>query len=164
MNALAKLGLIILMASLSALAGNIVSNLRFLGSSSTSGYLQPGISGELLFLKSIDYSISLTTDGTIEFMVLKLSDMMKRDVNYTELAVVYEIIRGGGEVSFRPDRRGVYAFVFRNPSGRRLSLAYVLRAPTSIFEQDYLLDSVVVASVGLILTVAGLIVGKRSKC
>jgi len=163
MNAVAKLGLVILVASLSALAGNIISDLRFFGSYSSSGPLASGISGKLVFLKSTEYSISLTTDGTVEFMVLRLGDMMRPDVNYAEMALAYQTISGGCEVSFRPDRRGVYALVFRNLSDRRLNLGYVFRAPTSIFEQDYLLDSATVASAGLALAAAGLVIGRRQK-
>ena len=158
MNPVSKLGLVLITAALSALAGNIFT-LQGPGLTitySTGRGLGPQkLSGIYLFLKSYEYRVTISCDGKALFMVLRLEDLLSSAGSLEEKALIKKVVEGWSEVSFRPERRGAYALLVKNLEESRLSASFAVFT-TKVLEVDFLMDTMVAITIGVFLVVIGL--------
>ncbi|MEM2939997.1 MAG: hypothetical protein QW304_00370 [Thermoproteota archaeon] len=163
MNTLFKLGLIIVAASLSALCGRSFASFRSGVNLSENIWIEPGPDyGSCMFLASYNYSAVINSNATLEFMVIPFNHLFEPYERYGDYAVASAVIDGWGKLSFKPPRRGIYALVFRTlDSGGAIGSLTMLS--TGIFEWDFLWDSLIIATFGMIISLAGLLIEKGLK-
>jgi len=180
LNILSKIGLIIIVASLSTLCGN---SLTVFGRSWGSSYpplqvVPETYAGFCQFLVSYNYTISINSNATVEFMVIPFNQLFEQYGRHNDHAIASVVVDNWGKLTFRPDRRGIYALVFMtadsettcyhclNLSGDLPTAQTIVSfsmLTTRVFEWDYLYDSLIIAASGGVLTVAGLLVEKFFK-
>lgn len=163
MNTLFKLGLIIVVASLSAFCGRSFTAFRAGGSLTESIWVEPRVySGYCTFLASYNYSVVINSNATLKFMVIPFNHLFEPYERYGDYAVASTVIDGWGKLVFKPPRRGIYGLIFRTlDSGGAIGSLTMLA--TGIFEWDFLWDSLIITTVGAILSLAGLLVEKGFK-
>jgi len=165
LNVLVKVGLIIIVAVASNFAGKYASSLRS-GQFSATHKTPLGPKGHLGFpmlLKSYDYRFLVNTGGgEVELMIFSLTDFLKSGPSSPRAALVNSTLRGGGELHFKPSRRGFYVVLFRNLGEREIYLSYLL-TPNVMLEEDFMMDSLILALGGFLILLAGLIMGRRQK-
>ncbi|MEM2936208.1 MAG: hypothetical protein QW231_03420 [Candidatus Bathyarchaeia archaeon] len=154
----------LLVASLSALAGNYVTSLRpGFGTTSTST-LKPGQNVKRYeLLKSYRYEIVIDAGGgEVRLTVLGLEDFLSSEGSSPQNALINITVKGSERVGFKPDRRGVYVTIIENLGDRDVFVGYA-RTYTREFEQDFLQDSAIVASAGALLIIIDLILKRALK-
>ena len=164
MNILFKLGLIIIVASLSTLCGN---SLKVFGGSLNSSVpttlVVPGTyAGDCEFLVSYNYAVTINSNATLEFMVIPFNHLFEQYGEHNDYAITSVVVDHWGKLTFRPDRRGVYAFVLKTVDSE-VALASVGILVTRVFEWDFFYDSLIIAVVGGALSIAGLVIEKVFK-
>jgi len=179
LNILFKLGLIIIVASLSTLCGNSLTVFGRSGGSSYQTEVVPETyAGVCQFLVSYNYTVSINSNATVEFMVIPFNQLFEQYGRHNDHAIASVVIDNWGKLTFRPDRRGIYALVFMIADSETtcyqcLNLSEdfpITQATVSFsmlttrgFEWDFLYDSLIIATLGGVLTVAGLLVEKAFK-
>ena len=165
MNILTNLGLLLIVLSLSAFAGNyyFITLAPAWPVSAYPGGISPGNSPrEAYLLKSYEYRIiAEARGGEVRILVLELYDFLSQE-GYSEKALLDEVVNGSRSLAFKPDRRGVYVLIYENPGNSTVSFAYTI-IPNKEFEWDFFQDTVLVASTGGTLLLVGLLLEKASK-
>jgi len=164
LNNLSKIGLIIIVASLSTLGGN---SLQVFGGSLSSSIpttlVVPGTyAGDCEFLVSYNYTITINSNATVEFMVIPFNQLFEQYGEHNDYAIASVVVDNWGKLTFKPDRRGIYALVLRT-SDSEVAMASMSVLVTRVFEWDFLYDSLIIAAIGGILSIAGLVVEKVFK-
>jgi len=164
LNVLSKLGLIIIAASISALCGNSLTVFRGSGGSSypTVQVVPETYDGVCQFLVSYNYTLTINSNGTVEFMVIPFIYLFEQYGRHNDYAVASVVIDNWGKLTFKPDRRGIYALVLKTADSD-VALASFSILTIRIFEWDFLWDSLAIVAVGGILAIAGLIVERFFK-
>ena len=165
LNMLVKVGLIVIVAVASNFAGKYASSLR--GSQfSPITNLPLGPKGHVGFaglFKSYNYRFLVNIGGgEVELMIFSLTDFLESNLSSPKAALVNSTLRGGGELHFKPSRRGFYVVLFRNLGEREIYLSYLL-TPNVMLEEDFTMDSLILALGGFLILLAGLIISRRPK-
>jgi len=164
LNIISKLGLIIIVASLSTLCGN---TLQIFGGSLNSyiptTLVMPGTyAGDCEFLVSYNYAVTINSNATIEFMVIPFNQLFEQYGEHSDHAITNAVVENWGTLTFRPDRRGVYGLVLRTTDSET-AMAGVGILATRVFEWDFFYDSLIIAVFGGALGVVGLVVERVFK-
>ena len=164
MNILFKLGLVIIVASLSALSGNALTVFRGTGGSSLStiNATPETYVGVFQFLTSYNYTVSINSNATVEFTVIPFNHMFEQYGDPSDYAIASEVVDNWGKLTFRPDRRGIYALVLKAVDSE-VATTSVSILVTRVFEWDFFYDSLIIASLGGALSISGLVVEKVFK-
>jgi hypothetical protein len=164
LNILFKLGLVIIVASLSALCGNTLTVFRgTIGSSLPTVNAAPETyAGVFQFLVSYNYTVSINSNATVEFMVIPFNHMFEQYGNPSDYAITSVVVDNWGKLTFRPDRRGIYALVLKAVDSEVATTSVSILA-TRVFEWDFFYDSLMIAVVGGALSIAGLVIEKFFK-
>ena len=165
-NSLVKFGLVLIVASLAAIAGNYTTTLRPEGYINYPRHVNPTESSRSCqIFKSYSYEALIDSGGgEVRFMVVNVWDFLASggDIEKIRNCLVNVTVSGSERVTFKPNRRGVYITIIENPSEEELFVGYALtftREP----EIDFIQDSLLITLFGSILTAAGLALEKLRK-
>ena len=161
MNVLSKIGLIIIVASLSALCGNSFIIFRGSGGSSLPmvRVVPETYAGVCTFLVSYNYTMTINSNATVEFMVIPFNHLFEQYGKHNDYAIANLTIDNWGKLTFKPDKRGVYALVFKTANSEVAMVSFSMLT-TRGFEWDFLWDSFIIAASGGVLILAGFLVEK----
>lgn len=162
MNNASKLGLIIIVASLSTLCGEAVLTFRtpmIFPTAMPSIDVKPNFYAvECTYLENYNYSAVISSGRTVKFMVIPLSQLINQQNNLEERAICSAVIEGLKSVNFKPNRRGIYLLILEALEAETTASRNIYGSRT--FPWDFLWDSVTVAIVGALIFLAGLLYDK----
>jgi hypothetical protein len=160
---LSKLGLVIIVASLAALAGNSLTAFKSNYSSSARTLVTPeSLESECDFFRSYTHEIIVSTNGTVELMFFPLRQILYPANDFENKSLLKATIDNWESVVFKPDRRGAYSITFSNIGEATVQISFTI-ATYRTFEWDFLYDSLIIAAAGGVLSLAGLLVEKAFK-
>jgi hypothetical protein len=88
--------------------------------------------------------------------------MFEQYGNPSDYAITSVVVDNWGKLTFRPDRRGIYALVLKAVDSEVATTSVSILA-TRVFEWDFFYDSLMIAVVGGALSIAGLVIEKFFK-
>jgi hypothetical protein len=161
MNLISKMGLIIIVASISTLSGEIISAFRgtaTIPSSMPSMNVRPEVYEiQYTYLNSYDYNIMISAGRAVKLIIIPLCQIVQQN-SLEEHAVYSAIIERLEGISFKPERRGTYFLIFKAANSEASVSMNIYGSRT--FEWGFFWDSMRVAVVGTIIFLAGLIYEK----
>ena len=160
LNFLVKFGLVIIVAVMSSVVGNYLITFRPSSFITSPMHLMSNATGlTCQALRSYTYEVMIDPgEGAIQLVIVSLDDFLSSDGDIQRMSnfLLNQTITANERIKFKPTRRGVYITVLKNLSNKELYVGFALtftREP----EIDFIQDSLIIALVGVVLVLIGLI-------